>query len=73
MPTSYRYQRTKLELIECVNELKTSRSLTDIDLSGYEKDSLHIIYALCKEYIAAYDDINAVLDLCILNQPDTIA
>ena len=65
MLSSYRYQRTKLELIECVNELKTSRSLTDMDLSGYEKDSMHIIYALCKEYIAAYDDIDAIMDLCV--------
>ena len=26
---------------------------------------MHIIYALCKEYIAAYDNIDAIMDLCV--------
>ncbi len=61
----YSYQNAVIPLAECVYLLEKGHSFDSKCISNDEKHALHSMYALCQQYITAYDDIDAIMDLCV--------
>jgi hypothetical protein len=61
----YTYQNAVTTLADCVYLLEKSHSLDIMCISNDEKHALHSMHALCQQYIKAYDDIGAIMDLCV--------
>ena len=61
----YTYQNAVIPLAECVHVLEKSHSFDSMCVSNDEKHAIHSIHSLCQQYIKAYDNIGAIMDLCV--------
>lgn len=53
-----RFQNTRIDLRDCVDEMGNAEFLEDLDLSIEEKHAMNRMYQLCQDFITEFDRLN---------------
>lgn len=53
-----RFQNTRIDLCDCVDEMVNAEFLEDLDLSIEEKNAMNRMYQLCQDFITEFDRLN---------------
>lgn len=53
-----RFQNTRIDLRDCVDEMGNAEFLEDLDLSIEEKNAMNRMYQLCQDFITEFDRLN---------------
>ena len=58
------FENTAGELARCVERMEEANSLTDLDLSQYEKPAFMEMFRTCRDFLAEHERLlNATVDL----------